>query len=375
MDGDVAPIAELARARPPPRLPADGRRGARDGALGPGGRGAVAEAGLSGEVDVVVGTLGKTLGSYGAYVCASAEIVELLVNVARPFIFSTAPAAARGRRGARRAGSCSTASRAWSSTCGETPRRCARPLVGQGLDAGPLADPDRPGGRRRRASRAMALCERALEGRRLRPGDPSADRAGGDLAPAPVGDGEPPRRRALRGGAGDRARPPTSWGSPRPARGRRPARAAQSPRRLARNCAASSSPAPAPRSARPSSPPPSPGRSRRSRRAGRGLQARGHAASKSGGETGPRAAAPRLRLGAARRRDRALPLRPARSRRTSARELAGEEIEPARLRQAARAAAADADVLVCEGVGGLLVPLTPRLPGPRPRPGARRCRS
>jgi dethiobiotin synthetase len=40
-------------------------------------------------------------------------------------------------------------------------------------------------------------------------------------------------------------------------------------------------------------------------------------------------------------------------------ELAGEEIEPARLLVAAQAAAASADVLVCEGVGGLLVPLAP----------------
>jgi dethiobiotin synthetase len=39
--------------------------------------------------------------------------------------------------------------------------------------------------------------------------------------------------------------------------------------------------------------------------------------------------------------------------------LVGEEIEPARLLEAARAAAAGADALVCEGVGGLLVPLTP----------------
>jgi dethiobiotin synthetase len=39
-------------------------------------------------------------------------------------------------------------------------------------------------------------------------------------------------------------------------------------------------------------------------------------------------------------------------------ELAGEAIEPARLLAAARAAAADADILVCEGVGGLLVPLS-----------------
>ncbi len=39
--------------------------------------------------------------------------------------------------------------------------------------------------------------------------------------------------------------------------------------------------------------------------------------------------------------------------------LTGEEIDPERLREAARAAAAGADVLVCEGVGGLLVPLSP----------------
>lgn len=41
-------------------------------------------------------------------------------------------------------------------------------------------------------------------------------------------------------------------------------------------------------------------------------------------------------------------------------ELAGEEIEPARLLAAAHAAAAGADAVVCEGVGGLLVPLSPR---------------
>jgi dethiobiotin synthetase len=40
-------------------------------------------------------------------------------------------------------------------------------------------------------------------------------------------------------------------------------------------------------------------------------------------------------------------------------ELAGEQIDPERLRQAAQAAAEDADAIVCEGVGGLLVPLSP----------------
>lgn len=91
MDGDLAPLAgllELAR-RHGCRLMVDDAHAL--GALGPGGRGSVAAAGLAGEVDLVVGTLGKSLGSYGAFACASAETVDFLVNSARPFIFSTAP--------------------------------------------------------------------------------------------------------------------------------------------------------------------------------------------------------------------------------------------------------------------------------------------
>src|SRR5436190_15110656 len=68
MDGDVAPLAdivELAR-RKRIRVLVDDAHGT--GALGPGGRGALAEAGLEDEVDVIVGTLGKALGSYGAFV-------------------------------------------------------------------------------------------------------------------------------------------------------------------------------------------------------------------------------------------------------------------------------------------------------------------
>jgi 8-amino-7-oxononanoate synthase len=92
MDGDVAPLEEIAELA--------GIHGARlvvdeahaTGNLGPDGRGAVAQAGLEDEVDVVIGTLGKALGSYGAYACASAEIVRYLINTARSLIFSTAPA-------------------------------------------------------------------------------------------------------------------------------------------------------------------------------------------------------------------------------------------------------------------------------------------
>jgi 8-amino-7-oxononanoate synthase len=91
MDGDVAPLAEIVELAQAygARLVVDEAHAT--GNLGPGGRGAVAEAGLEDHVDAVVGTLGKALGSYGAYVCTSAEIVRYLVNTARTLIFSTAP--------------------------------------------------------------------------------------------------------------------------------------------------------------------------------------------------------------------------------------------------------------------------------------------
>lgn len=82
MDGDEAPVTELADVC--------ARRGAllvldeAHAVLGPVvGR-------LDGEV-VRVGTLSKALGSLGGFVAASRPIVELLVNEARPFIFTTAP--------------------------------------------------------------------------------------------------------------------------------------------------------------------------------------------------------------------------------------------------------------------------------------------
>jgi glycine C-acetyltransferase/8-amino-7-oxononanoate synthase len=91
MDGDIAPLPELAilARRHRCRLMVDEAHAT--GCIGPGGRGSVAAAGLTGEVDVIVGTLGKALGGYGAYVCGSPALADFLVNSARPFIFSTAP--------------------------------------------------------------------------------------------------------------------------------------------------------------------------------------------------------------------------------------------------------------------------------------------
>lgn len=90
MDGDIAPLAEIVELarRYDVRVMVDEAHAV--GAIGPGGRGSVAAAGLEDEVDVIVGTLGKALGSYGAYACCDAQMAEYLVNTARTLIFSTA---------------------------------------------------------------------------------------------------------------------------------------------------------------------------------------------------------------------------------------------------------------------------------------------
>jgi 7-keto-8-aminopelargonate synthetase-like enzyme len=91
MDGDIAPLQEIVELaqRYDVRVLVDEAHAT--GVLGPGGRGAVAAAGLTEEVDVIVGTLGKALGGYGAYVCCGDEIARYLTNSARTLIFSTGP--------------------------------------------------------------------------------------------------------------------------------------------------------------------------------------------------------------------------------------------------------------------------------------------
>ena len=110
---------------------------------------------------MVIGTLGKALGSYGAYVCGSRQLVEYLLNSARPFIFSTAlpPAVV-------------AAASAALELIAERPERVERlaanaavlreglreegfEIAGDGTQIVPLV----VGG----ADDAMALCERALE--------------------------------------------------------------------------------------------------------------------------------------------------------------------------------------------------------------------
>ncbi|MFB7517152.1 8-amino-7-oxononanoate synthase [Streptomyces sp. NPDC056144] len=99
VDGDKAPLTGLADAcrAHGAGLVVDDAHGF--GVLGEGGRGALYEAGLAGDEDVVATlTLSKSLGSQGGAVLGPARVIEHLVNAARTFIFDTglAPAAVGG---------------------------------------------------------------------------------------------------------------------------------------------------------------------------------------------------------------------------------------------------------------------------------------
>lgn len=91
MDGDVAPLKELARVCQihDALLVVDDAHGI--GVLGPQGRGSVLEAGLSeAEVPVLIGTLGKAVGTSGAFVAGPAVVMDYLVQKARTYIYTTA---------------------------------------------------------------------------------------------------------------------------------------------------------------------------------------------------------------------------------------------------------------------------------------------
>ena len=90
MDGERAPLRELATlaARYRSELIVDEAHAT--GVCGPHGKGCVVEAGLAGRVFATVHTCGKALAAAGAFVCGSEPLRRFLINRARTFIFSTA---------------------------------------------------------------------------------------------------------------------------------------------------------------------------------------------------------------------------------------------------------------------------------------------
>jgi 8-amino-7-oxononanoate synthase len=89
MDGDLAPLPDLAAlARTYDCLLMVDEAHAL-GVLGPTGRGAAEAFGVEEAVDLSVGTLGKALGSFGAFVACSGVVRDFLINHARSLIYST----------------------------------------------------------------------------------------------------------------------------------------------------------------------------------------------------------------------------------------------------------------------------------------------
>lgn len=89
MDGDRPPLKALVdlRDRYDCRIMVDEAHAT--GIYGKNGSGIVEEEGLSDRVDLIMGTFSKALGSFGAYIAASKEVIDYLINTCRGFIYST----------------------------------------------------------------------------------------------------------------------------------------------------------------------------------------------------------------------------------------------------------------------------------------------
>lgn len=95
MDGDQAPLRELVslKERYDAWLLVDEAHAT--GLFGERRRGLAEACGVADRIEVQMGTLGKAIGAAGGYICGARELIELLVNRARSFIFSTAPVPAQ----------------------------------------------------------------------------------------------------------------------------------------------------------------------------------------------------------------------------------------------------------------------------------------
>jgi 8-amino-7-oxononanoate synthase len=105
MDGDLAPLPELARAAADAKawLVVDDAHGL--GVVGRTGRGCCEHFGLgAAEVPALIGTFGKAFGTFGAFVAGEADFIEFLIQKARTYIYTTAlpPAVAAATRAALR---------------------------------------------------------------------------------------------------------------------------------------------------------------------------------------------------------------------------------------------------------------------------------
>jgi 8-amino-7-oxononanoate synthase len=91
MDGDAAPLEEIVKLKEQFGAWLMVDEAHATGIIGENGRGLADKLGVRGQIEIQMGTLGKALGASGGYICGSRALIDLLVNRARSFIFSTAP--------------------------------------------------------------------------------------------------------------------------------------------------------------------------------------------------------------------------------------------------------------------------------------------
>ena len=91
MDGDAAPLREIVALKEQYGAWLMVDEAHATGLYGKSRRGLAEELGMSGQIEIQMGTLGKALGAGGGYICGSRTLIDFLVNRARSFIFSTAP--------------------------------------------------------------------------------------------------------------------------------------------------------------------------------------------------------------------------------------------------------------------------------------------
>ncbi len=90
MDGDIAPLPDIVDLgeKYSALVMVDDAHGT--GVLGEKGRGIIEHFGLGGRVEIQMGTLGKALGSFGAYVAGTEDLIQYLTNRARSLLYTTA---------------------------------------------------------------------------------------------------------------------------------------------------------------------------------------------------------------------------------------------------------------------------------------------
>ena len=91
MDGDAAPLRDIVALKEKNGAWLMVDEAHATGLYGKNRRGLAEESGVSGQIEVQMGTLGKAVGASGGYICGSRPLIDFLVNRARSFVFSTAP--------------------------------------------------------------------------------------------------------------------------------------------------------------------------------------------------------------------------------------------------------------------------------------------